>query len=241
MKRKQSTTGCCQITNIEHDRSELVPLGSIRKPIVELIRHDHPEIRNDGLISLDELNRYRQKYLNYLLVKEKGELSELDTEVLKTIHDSELLSKNIEDASDEKLTLGQKLADMIARFGGSWIFICLFFFLLVLWMFTNAVILIKHPFDPYPFILLNLVLSCLAAIQAPIIMMSQNRQESKDRMRSLHDYQINLKSELEIRQLNEKIDHLIIHQMQRLMDIQQIQLDYLDEISSIIEKLKDRS
>ena len=92
-------------------------------------------------------------------------------------------------------------------------------------------VFIVHPVDPYPFILLNLVLSCLAAIQAPIIMMSQNRQEAKDRLRSQHDYQINLKAELEIRHLHEKIDHLLSHQWDRLTQIQEIQLDLLSEMS----------
>ncbi len=95
----------------------------------------------------------------------------------------------------------------------------------------NSIVLFLRPFDPYPFILLNLVLSCVAAFQAPIIMMSQNRQEAKDRLRSEHDYQINLKAELEIRHLNEKLDHLLAQQWQRLVEIQQIQMDLMEELA----------
>jgi uncharacterized membrane protein len=102
---------------------------------------------------------------------------------------------------------------------------------LVVWILLNTVVIVKQPADPYPFILLNLILSCLAAVQAPIIMMSQNRQEAKDRIRSQNDYQVNLKAELEIRHLHEKIDHLLIHQWDKLAKIQEIQLDLLSEMN----------
>ena len=103
-------------------------------------------------------------------------------------------------------------------------------------MIINVIFLTARPFDPYPFILLNLILSCIAAIQAPVIMMSQNRQEEKDRMRSLHDYQVNLKAEVEIRLLHDKIDHLIVQHGQRMMEIQQIQIELMEEISNKMKK-----
>jgi uncharacterized membrane protein len=103
-------------------------------------------------------------------------------------------------------------------------------------MFLNIFILVTKPFDPFPFILLNLILSCLAAIQAPIIMMSQNRQEQKDRQRSEHDYKINLKAELEIKILGEKIDHLLVHQNKKLLEIQEVQIDYLEDVLKEIKK-----
>ena len=122
------------------------------------------------------------------------------------------------------------MADRIAAFGGSWTFIGLFFGVLLGWIVLNTAALARHRFDPYPFILLNLVLSTLAALQAPVIMMSQNRQEDKDRQRAKKDYMINLKSELEIRMLHEKLDHLIMHQQQDLLEIQQIQVEMMDDI-----------
>jgi uncharacterized membrane protein len=123
------------------------------------------------------------------------------------------------------------LADKIASFGGSWSFLICFTVFITFWIGMNTMVIVTKPVDPYPFILLNLILSCIAAIQAPVIMMSQNRQEAKDRLRSQNDYQINLKAELEIQHLHEKLDHLLQHQWERLAQIQEIQLDLLSEMS----------
>lgn len=133
------------------------------------------------------------------------------------------------------LTLGQRVADKVALFGGSWTFIISFFLFITIWIVSNVFFLNQKTFDPYPFILLNLILSCIAAVQAPIIMMSQNRQEEKDRIRAKKDYKINLKAEMEIRKLNEKVDQLMIQQHEKIMEIQQVQIDLLKQI---IEKEK---
>jgi uncharacterized membrane protein len=166
-----------------------------------------------------------------LLEDEKGELTTLEQEVVQSLREHEIVSANIDATFDEKLSFGDRLADKIAAIGGSWRFIIGFGVFLLLWITANSVVLFWRPADPYPFILLNLILSCLAAIQAPIIMMSQNRQEAKDRMRAEHDYRVNLKAELEIRHLHEKIDHLLLHQWERLVEIQQVQLELLNELS----------
>lgn len=118
----------------------------------------------------------------------------------------------------------------MASFGGSWKFILVFFLVMLIWIFLNVFILNDVAFDPYPFILLNLVLSCTAALQAPVIMMSQNRKEQKDRKRAENDYLVNLKSEIEIRNLHQKIDLLIVEQMKSLFETQKIQLEMLEEI-----------
>jgi uncharacterized membrane protein len=123
------------------------------------------------------------------------------------------------------------MADKLADFGGSWRFIGIFCGLLFLWVIMNSALIIWKPFDPYPFIFLNLILSCLAAIQAPVILMSQNRQEARDRLQAEYDYRINLKAELEIRHLHEKIDHLLMNQWQRLLEIQQIQMELMEELA----------
>ena len=141
-----------------------------------------------------------------------------------------MLTQNLNDEADETMTFGQRLADRVASFGGSWPFILMFAGVLIVWITINSVSLFSKPFDPFPFILLNLVLSCLAAIQAPIIMMSQNRQNEKDRLKAYNDYRVNLKAELEIRHLHSKIDLLLTHQWQRLLEIQQVQTDLLEEI-----------
>jgi uncharacterized membrane protein len=192
--------------------------------------------RTSGLVTgkficRPDLNRYRGEYVHSLLESEKGELTSLENEVLTSLRDHETLSKNVDTEFEGEWTLGERLADRIATFGGSWIFLILFGLFLMVWIGVNSFILYAHPPDPYPYILLNLILSCLAAIQAPIIMMSQNRQEAKDRLRSEHDYQVNLKAELEIRHLHEKLDHLLSHQWERLAQIQEIQLELLAEIS----------
>jgi uncharacterized membrane protein len=142
-----------------------------------------------------------------------------------------VVARDVEAAWEGRRTMGESVADVVADFGGSWVFIGIFFVVLVVWMGFNVWAASRAVFDPYPFILLNLVLSCLAAIQAPIIMMSQNRQEAKDRLRSENDYRVNLKAELEIRHLHEKMDHLINRQWERLAEIQQIQLEIMQDIA----------
>lgn len=209
---------------------ELIYGKDIRQGIFDLIKHDQPDFDNNSTVSLDELNKYRRLYLTKLVEQEKGEMALVDLDVMRAIRDNAILSENIEPETTSKLNIGQKLADKIAEFGGSWTFIIVFFSFLIVWMSINVWMLTKKPFDPYPFILLNLILSCLAAIQAPIIMMSQNRQEQKDRLRAEHDYKINLKAELEIKLLSEKIDHLIIHQNKKLLEIQEMQIDYLEDL-----------
>jgi uncharacterized membrane protein len=141
----------------------------------------------------------------------------------------------VEEEVDNR-TIGQVVADKVAAFGGSWTFIIAFFIFIAIWISSNVFVLLNKGFDPYPFILLNLILSCIAALQAPVIMMSQNRQEEKDRERAKKDYMINLKSELEIRMLDEKLDHLIMHQQQELIEIQKVQIEMMNDILERIKK-----
>ncbi|MDF2456155.1 MAG: hypothetical protein K0R51_2148, partial [Cytophagaceae bacterium] len=193
----------CSLSGKHIDPKEGYKGNAIRKTIFDLIREEHPEFNEESYVSLEELNKYRKKYIEKIVQQELGELSSLEQEVVDSITDQEVLSHALEETSDKDLTLGQRLADKVASFGGSWSFIISFFGFMFVWILANIFVLLYEPFDPYPFILLNLILSCLASIQAPIIMMSQNRQEEKDRLRNLHDYQINLKAELEIRLLDE--------------------------------------
>jgi uncharacterized membrane protein len=153
----------------------------IHEPIVGTIRKTHPDWSPSGFICISDLNQFRAKYVKDVLETEKGELSTLEEQVVRSLKENELLSKNINIEFEQKLTFGERLADRIADFGGSWNFIVIFGGVLLLWVAVNSMILIWRLFDPYPFILLNLVLSCLAAVQAPVILMSQNRQESRDR------------------------------------------------------------
>ena len=208
----------------------------VRAALLQKIREEHPDFSEDGCLSVSELNEYRNRHNESTLQDELGSLSELEQEVLKALNNNKIISDNIDRAIDDHLTIGQKLADKIAAFGGSWTFIISFFGFIFLWIGVNVFFLLVKVFDPYPFILLNLILSCLAALQAPLIMMSQNRLEEKDRERSKNDYQVNLKAEIEIRMLHEKMDHLILHQQQRLFEIQRLQVEMLKEIIVKLEK-----
>jgi len=179
---------------------------------------------------LADLNRYRVEYVRQVLETETGELSVLETDVLRSMRDHELLASNVQKEYETHHTLAEKVADDLATFGGSWKFILVFGLFIVGWILFNLVTVRRAP-DPHPFILLNLVLSCLAALQSPIIMMSQNRQEARDRLRAESDCKVNLKAELEIRHLHEKLDHLLRKQSQRLFEIQQIQLELMRDLT----------
>lgn len=228
--KDSSATRTCSVCGKDFPPRQLVHGALVRPPVADLIRREHPDWSEADTICRDDLARYRGAYVQSLLVQEKGELDELERAVLVGLQKHELLSANSDAVFEQDRTLGERLADRIASFGGSWRFLIAFGAFLALWIAANTVVLLRRPFDPFPFILLNLLLSCLASIQAPVIMMSQNRQEAKDRLRSQHDYQVNLKAELEIRQLHEKLDHLLSHQWERLVQIQEVQIDLLSEI-----------
>jgi uncharacterized membrane protein len=202
----------------------------VRPSLLEFIKKETPGFDSKGFICLDDLGDFRKDYVKGVLQDEIGELSKLDHEVIESLEQHEILSSDIEKQFEKKLTFGERLSDRIAEFGGSWKFLITFGTVIFLWIGANAVLLATRAFDPYPFILLNLILSCLAAVQAPVIMMSQNRAESRDRLRAENDYKVNLKAELEIRHLHEKIDHLLRRQYNRLFEIQQIQIELLEEL-----------
>lgn len=213
--------------------SQLLILRELRPTIAQILHTSHPELTDESLLSAEAVNEARMEYVRDLLETQVGDLTRLDEEVLESLHKHEVLSERplSETEQVQRLTFGQRLADKIADFGGSWTFILSFCFFLVLWIAINAGALLRQPFDPYPFILLNLMLSFLASLQAPVIMMSQNRQEARDRQHAEGDYKINLKAELEIRHLHEKVDYLLHQQATRLMEVQQIQIELLRELA----------
>jgi uncharacterized membrane protein len=215
------------IDGTTHPAHQLVPLGSLRPALISLIRADHPALADSDLIANATANRYRSRYIEQLLRRERGAFTALDAGIVQSIANQETLAGNIEEDFAGNRTLGDRASDALASFGGSWAFLLTFAAFLAAWMMWNQS---RGPaaFDPFPFILLNLILSTIAAVQAPIIMMSQRRQESRDRMRARSDYQVNLKAELEIRLLHEKIDHLIAREWQRLEEARAVQLEILD-------------
>jgi uncharacterized membrane protein len=226
-------TQTCPICQQARRKNEFMHGDLIRPGVIELIQKTHPDWKPQDTICLPCLNRFLGEHVQQLLEADKGELSRLEKDVVDSLKNQDLISENVNEEFDQIQTLGERVADGVAEFGGSWTFIISFGVIIGLWITINTVGLLRHPFDVYPYILLNLVLSCLAAIQAPIIMMSQNRQESKDRLRAEHDYRINLKAELEIRQLNLKIDQLLTHQWQRLLEIQQVQTELMTEVAEL--------
>lgn len=174
-----------------------------------------------------------ENVFNELLETENRQLQKLNDIVITAIEEEKLISQKLYDFEEKKLSLSGRLTDWLTNFGGSWNFIMFFIFLMAVWIVMNAYFF-SRPFDPFPFIFLNLVLSTLAALQAPIIMMSQNRKEEKDRQRAVNDYLVNLKSEIEIRNLHQKMDLLISEQMKTLFEVQKVQVDMMEEIRSAI-------
>lgn len=213
--------------------SRLSPLAALRPVIADRIRAKYPELAFESLVCDEVVNAARLDYVRCLLEEQLGDLTHLDEEVVESLQKHEVLSvrPGSEGEAGGAIGVGERLADRIATFGGSWKFILAFSGFLVMWILANAWLLASRAFDPYPFILLNLILSCVAALQAPVIMMSQNRQEARDRLRAENDYKINLKAELEIRHLHEKVDYLLHQQATRLMEVQQIQLELMRELA----------
>ena len=230
MARNQVKTVTCQVCGKKKKLSDVRPAAVIREPIVEEIRKKHPDWSPEGYICNSDLNKFRESYVSEMLFKSRGEVSDLEEQVIQSLKEHELVSSNVNAEFERELTFGQRLADAVAEYAGSWRFIGFFSGAVVVWILLNALVLVRRSFDPYPFILLNLILSCVAALQAPVIMMSQNRQEAKDRLRSEYDYRVNLKAELEIRQLHEKMDHLLMTQWQRLLEIQHLQMELIGDI-----------
>jgi uncharacterized membrane protein len=208
----------------------MFPLSFLRSSLIENLQKKHPSVSPEGYICPKDMRAIRTERIQDLLVEDKGELSQLENEVLQSFEEHEILAENMNKKFEKNLTFGERLADKIAKFGGSWRFISIFIFIILLWMTINTVSAFIHPFDPYPYILLNLFLSCLAAIQAPIIMMSQNRQAARDKLQSDYEYTTNLKAELEIRQLHSKLDQFMKKHWYRLLEIQQIQIDLAEDL-----------
>lgn len=214
-----------------------VLLKDIEPAIKKNILKDHPNLTDESMICFSHVMEYRLAHMKSMIQSDSDEMKVLNEAVFKSITQWNPVTKN-SNLEDNSLTFGQKTADAIAKFGGSWPFIFCFITVLIGWITINVIQLFVKPFDPYPFILLNLVLSCLAAVQAPVIMMSQNRQADRDRMQTTNDYQTNLKAEIEIRLLHQKIDHLLTNEWQHLIEIQTIQLSLLEELQKQVGTLE---
>lgn len=217
------------ISRKKFPRTDRVAGKTIRPPLLQQIKKEFPDFREDWNLSVTELNEFRRKYISSLREGEASHLTELEQKVLDSFDEGNTLVDKVEEVQGVA-TLGERLSDKVASFGGSWTFVIIFMAVLLGWLGVNIFSATGGQFDPYPFILLNLVLSSIAALQAPIIIMSQNRQEAKDRERAKKDYMINLQAELEVRLLNEKMNHLILRQQKELIEMQEIQVDMMNDI-----------
>jgi uncharacterized membrane protein len=230
VKPKQATVRC-QITGRDVPLDDATPADLVRSSLVPYLQRTAGSFDPSGYVSLEAVNKARMEHFLAIVDAEEGDLRDLQQEVAKSLELQETISSQTGLAYDSKASMGQRVADKVAKFGGSWAFIGTFGGILVVWIILNTLALSQRAFDPYPFILLNLILSCVAAMQAPVIMMSQNRQEDKDRLRSENDYKVNLKAELEIRHLHEKIDRLLNDQWKHLLEIQQMQMEMIEDSS----------
>ena len=227
------------ISKKEYPIVEKVKGNSLRPEIFNTIKYLYPDFNENSVLSIEELNSFREQYISEYLSRELKAITKLENKVLEKFRKRTTITDKLDDDKSEVLTVGQLMADKVASFGGSWKFIIYFGLFITVWILMNTLIYKNTGYDPYPFILLNLILSCIAAIQAPVIMMSQNRQEEKDRERSKKDYMINLKAELEIKALHEKLDHLIIHQQSQLLEIQKVQIEMMNDILKSINIYKN--
>ncbi len=210
----------------------LIRMRNMRPRLSAYLARQHPEAAAaSSQVCRACLDRVRVEFLLSTLERERGELSHIEADIARKAAAHESLAANIDREFELATTPTQRLADRVAKVGGSWLFVSSFVFFLLVWIAVNAWALREKAFDPYPFILLNLLLSCIAALQAPVIMMSQNRLSARDRRQADQDYRVNLKAELEVASLHEKLDHLLHNQWDSMVELQQVQIDLLHELS----------
>lgn len=220
----------CQLCGRVGRRGELVRSDSVRAQVARHIASKKPDWNGTSFICRRCLALESGSYVVAELERERGELSTIERELATKSGESQLLAEHLDEEFQRSTTFGQRAADATARIGGSWGFVSGFGLVLVAWIVLNSAVLASRAFDPYPYILLNLALSCLAALQAPIIMMAQNRQAARDRAQADQDFRVNLKAEIAIMNLHEKLDHLLHAQWEHLLELQQIQIDMLSEL-----------
>jgi uncharacterized membrane protein len=231
----------CSVCGATVDTRHLANPQKMEEGLVDMIRLDHPTWDAKRGVCPKCREQYRaKKFLGYL-ESEYRKITDMERNLVAQIARRGRISKEVNEEFEERMTVGEHLADRVAQFGGSWTFIFIFGGILLVWMLVNTVTLfLRKPFDPYPFILLNLVLSTLAALQAPVIMMSQNRQAAKDRLEAKHDYEVNLMAEMEIRDLHDKLDALRFKQWHELWKMQQRQMEVLELMHRVLTQQGNR-
>jgi uncharacterized membrane protein len=226
----------CVINEKDYLLSEGVLWKDVRSALQDFLKRIYTDWKDDDFISYEALNKLLGGYIIDLVAEEENARAELMNKIQDEFQTAETLKPVDHEANELPLTYGQRLADKIADFGGSWTFIIIFVLIILGWIGVNVYFLSNKGFDPYPFILLNLVLSCLAALQAPVIMMSQNRQEDKDRERAEYDMKVNVKAEQEVRLLHEKIDYLLLHQHLHIAELYQLHTELMQQLQKRLDK-----
>ena len=226
------TAVVCTLCGKAHARQRLYHARGVRPAVARFLAKKYPDQwKPDALVCPECLNRERLDHLLEDLAKDRGELSAIESEVAHKAVEHMAVAEQVDKEFRRSATRGQRIADGVARVGGSWGFVISFVVVLLAWIALNTALLQKGAFDPYPYILLNLVLSCIAALQAPVIMMSQNRMSEYDRRRADQDFRVNLKAELEIASLHDKVDHLLHAQWEHLVEMQEVQIELLNQIA----------
>ena len=225
----------CSITGMIFPEMEGLEWRDIRPSVREFLKAMHDDLDENSFISYKAFNNLLKTYIASVAAQEIKEHQSLNDSIESKFRTDESLQPIEFQKDEEQLSFGQRLADRIADFGGSWPFIIFFLSFLVIWMLVNSFVLHGKAWDNYPYILLNLILSCLAALQAPVIMMSQNRQETKDRQHAEYDFRVNKKAEAEVRLLHEKLDHLLLHQHQNMIELLQMQMDVIQQLQQRID------
>lgn len=222
----------CSICN--KSKKLLIQGSVLDESLKEICHQKFPDVNYDDIeICNDCANDLRIAYIKHILELNKDELLESERKITEAYKAKNLLSRDSELQYQSSLTFGDKLADSVSLFGGSWYFIILFAVIITTWITINTIAFFSKPFDPYPFILLNLILSCVAALQAPVILMSQNRQAVKDRLRAENDYMTNLQAEFEIQFINAKLDQLTNNQWERLLKVQEMQIELMKRLGNL--------
>lgn len=230
----------CLVDGKTYHVDEGLYLADLSTTIRQRVKRDYPEAKVTDFICGHHLLKYRLANVDAMINSDLKQSQKINRKLTRAMQSDDYEITDVNETLSRSLTFGERVADDVARFGGSWGFIGIFVFILLAWMLINGLQLFGVHFDPYPFILLNLVLSCIAAIQAPIIMMSQNRSADRDRMAAENDFHVNLKSEHELRILHAKLDHLSQNQIPHTLEVEKLQIEILSEIRSELAELRDR-
>ncbi|MCK8606699.1 DUF1003 domain-containing protein [Apilactobacillus ozensis] len=231
----------CLVDDAVFMEDEGLFLSDLHPSIVNLIKHDYPKAKINSFICSHHLLKYRMARVDSMINADLKQSQKINRKLTKALQNDDYEITDVNVALSKTLTFGQRVSDAVARFGGSWSFIFIFVGVLLGWMIINGLSLFGLHFDPYPFILLNLALSCIAAIQAPIIMMSQNRSADRDRLDAENDFHVNLKSEHELRILHAKLDHLTQNQLPHDLEIEKLQLQILGEVRTELTNLRNEN